>query len=125
MGEISKKLKRFPGETAEFDHNGQIKEFLVELGLSSQFRANATGPVGEETMIQSVTEVNYGTHFIVAVLWTGYDDPEQNGYHLWAIAKSKCNLRQFSKIHQSILKSTGGRISGIEPFLGQQAFPSN
>ena len=118
MGKISKTLKRSPSETAEFDHNGQIKEFLVELGLSSQFRANATGLAGEKTMIQSVTEVNYGTHFIVVVLWTGYDDPEQNGYRLWAIPKSKCTLKQFSKIHQSILKSTGGRISGIEPFWG-------
>jgi hypothetical protein len=127
MGKISEKLKRSLSEVAEFKDDDEIKEFLVELGLLNRFSADATGPAGEKTMIQSATEVNHGTHFISVFFWTGYDEPEQNGYRLWAFPKSLCNLKQFVEIHQKLSEAIGGRgqVVSIEPFSGQQAFPSN
>jgi len=124
VSKISEKLGRSTSDFHEYNHNGQIKDFLVELGLSSQFKSNPTAP-GQKEVVQAVTELNHTTHFILIAFWTGYDDPKDNGYRMWAFPKSKFSLEQFMAFSRKILSSSGNRILETGIVRGQEIFPSN
>lgn len=121
VNKISEKLKQSPKEGFEFDDDGQIKEFLVELGLSSQFKKNPSREHKET--IQAITELNHPTHYLLIRLWAGYDDPKQNGYQIVAVPKLHVTPERFM---EGCRMALGDRpVIDSQSFRGQQVFPSN
>jgi hypothetical protein len=122
MSKISEKLTRSKNEPRRFDHNGQIKEFLVETGLASQF--NMGSPGAKET-VQAIHCFNHKTHLLLAALYLGYDDPKHNGYVLWCIPKCKCSYWQFMEFCKKVLDPRDERILGGGLFWSSPGNPSN
>src|SRR5258708_1627511 len=107
MSAISKALALSKDEFQEFDDDGKIKEFLIELGISSQF--NRSIPKGE-AITQAVNHFHHPTHFILAVLYQGHDDAAQNGYMLWGIPKSKASTESFMVFSKRALSPSDEKI---------------
>ncbi len=120
MSKISQKLARSPNEVHEFDHNGQIKEFLIDLNIESKFN---TALVGER--VQAVNHGEHPTHFILIALYSGYKDQKQNGYVAWCLPKKRWSFEQFTEFAKRVLNPTDERIIGAHLFWTKPGNPSN
>jgi hypothetical protein len=122
MSKIGDKLSSNPSQHFEFDHNGQIKGLMVELGIAEKFQKfpEGTGPRVQSAMIGEHT-----THFILIVLHSGYETENQNGYEAWCLPKSKFSINQFHEFCQRVLNPTDDRIISTEVGWGKPGNPSN
>ena len=105
MSKIGDKLARNPNEIFEFHHNGQIKDFLIDLNVESKFEA---GLEGEQQQV-----VQYGehpTHFILIVRWSGYAHRQDNGNYVWCLPKRKFTREKFTEFCKRILQPAGDRF---------------
>jgi hypothetical protein len=119
-GKITQKLERYPNNPFEFDHNGQIKDLLIDLSIESKFKAGLEG--------ERVQAVHYGehpTHFILIVLWSGYADRNENGYLAWCFPKKRWSFEQFMEASRRILNPTDDRMLGGDIFSTRPGNPSN
>jgi hypothetical protein len=110
------KLARRPDEEHTFDHNGQIKEFLIELGIENCFTQTPPDSPTNRTS-QVVQHIFHPTHFILVQLYLGYDDPNENGYFATCLPKSKYSPEQCQEITRKITsQSTTGMVleSGVK-----------
>jgi hypothetical protein len=106
MSKIMAKLANRPNEPLTFDHNGQIKELMLALGIENSFtQLPPKSPTGRT--IQMVQHIFHPTHFIVIHLALGYDDPKENGYFATCLPKSKYSPEQC----QEFFKAIGERAS--------------
>ncbi|HVV69968.1 MAG TPA: hypothetical protein VHI52_00195, partial [Verrucomicrobiae bacterium] len=48
------------------------------------------------------------THWIVGLLWSGYPKPDQNGYRVFCIPKSKVPLEGVKDFVQYVMDTYGG-----------------
>src|SRR3954468_13367594 len=106
MNKIMEKLAREPHKEHTFDHNGQIKEFLLALGIENCFTQTPPDSPTNCT-IQVVQHIFHPTHFIVVQLYLGYDDPKENGYFATCLPKSKWSPDQC----QQFARKIGAKIS--------------
>lgn len=106
MSKIGDKLTRNPNEIFEFHHNGQIKDFLIELNVESKFNAEKEGE--QQQVIQ---HEEHPTHFILILRWSGYAHRQDNGYYVWCLPKRKFTVEQFYEYSRRILQPTDNRFS--------------
>jgi hypothetical protein len=104
MSKIGDKLARMANEDHQFEHGGQIKDFLIELGAEPQFK---TGLADER--VQFVTYGEHPTHFILVLLWSGYDHPKDNGYIAWCLAKKKWSFERFMEFTKRVTQPSEDR----------------
>jgi len=110
------------GEYHEFDHDGQIKDLLIDLSIESRFTKT---PTGAKQTCQAVHFNQHPTHYILVVLYLGYEDRKENGYRPWCLPKKKYSLEQFMEFSKRLLSTIGEQILGASVFLNQPGNPSN
>lgn len=122
MSKINSKLARQPNEYHEFDHNGQIKELLIALGVESHFKKSA--PEDKATN-QALLFGEHPTHWILFVLYQGYADPVDNGYVSWCLPKRKVSHERFMEFSRKVLNPTDERMLSGNVFWSKPGNPSN
>ncbi len=119
MSKISEKLAKNQRELLQFEHNGQIKDFLVELGVESKFKTALQG--------ERIQVVHYGehpTHFILIALYSGHSHPRDNGFLAWCLPKRKFSVEQFVQFSQRIFHPSNERILASDMFWAKPGDPS-
>lgn len=120
MSAIDDILLGSKNESQEFKDDGQIKEFLVELGIASQFKQESS----KET-IQAVSSFHHNSHFIFVLHFQGYSDLSQNGYRLWCISKSDASIEIFEAICRDILSQFSNKVIDMGVFFSGPGNQSN
>lgn len=123
MSKIAVKLSNFPNDAFEFDHNGQIKEFLIKLGITGQF--DQKPPQGSKETIMAIPYLHHETHFVLIALWRGYDDPKENGYRIWCFPKKRMSYEQFMDVGKKILNPTDDRVLDAGIFFSGPGHQAN
>jgi hypothetical protein len=107
MGKISEILANSNDDYCEYVDDTEIKEFLIEIGVASQFSRN---PAGTSHTAQFVTLNNNPTHFILVCLYLGHEDKTQNGYRAWCLSKKDYTAETFLRFVRNFQSMTG-RVS--------------
>lgn len=122
MSKISEKLARKPHDTLESDHNGQIKAFLIELGVDSRFTKT---PTGAKETVQCIVFNEHPTHWILFQLYLGYERDKDNGYLMRCVPKSKYSYEHFQQFAKAVMNPTDERMIGGDVFWAKPGNPSN
>lgn len=83
---MKEKLKDNPDMDFCFDDNTEAMTLLAELGLLGKLIENAptNTPRGN-----AVVHGDFGTHYVVGILYAGHARPENNGYRVACLSNTK------------------------------------
>lgn len=101
-GDVEATLRRNPHAGAESRDNARCKMFLSHLGILECFRREKT------PNLSAVTYSEHPTHWIVGLLWSGYPEPQHNGYRLICLPKSICPEHAMNALVKRFMDDYGG-----------------
>jgi hypothetical protein len=77
-------IKKYPDKMLGLTDDARAKKLLFELGIIDKFSKSVPGV---ERPVQAVTGI-CTTHYILALLFSGQEMPEDNGYVVYCLPKS-------------------------------------
>ena len=100
--DLSEFLKLNPDVGAQSKDDAKCKVLLGELGMLELFRRS------EEPNLSILACLTHNTHWIVGMLWSGYPKPDDNGYRVFCLPKTRVPEHGVKSFMQSLNDQYGG-----------------
>lgn len=100
--EILKLLTLNPNQIVATEEDQKCKALLLELGLINDF------PQYDGPNMTVLTAACHPTHWVMAVCWSGYAEPDGNGYSVWFLPWSLFSAAGLKDYVNDFVRQQGG-----------------
>lgn len=95
-------LNYVPNLAVQSKDDARCKALFEHLGILTGFKTSTT------PNLSLIRYREHGTHWIVGMLWSGYPNPQGNGYQVFCLPKSGITEERMERFADFILDIHGG-----------------
>lgn len=86
-----------PSVYRKITDQAEARELLIECGLLEQMEKLSRPPGHQSEWMTSIPWLKHRTHWLVAVVYSGFAKAEDNGYVIYCVPKSRCSVYEFKR----------------------------